>query len=190
MKRHVCTLLTCLLIVSKLRSSAQVKPCMALINTGKEVFKGVLYQVTPDSIGVKGDTSLVFFKPGEIKNIKIKEIKGFEYKKYLNYEPKSYDKFSTKMVPVRKWGEKDPTIEEELSGRIITSFYNTALNSLTSSWGFMNKSLANIKINYDERIYKEEFKDLTYRSLAYQLDPEHNASAPEELRAAISIKDN
>lgn len=190
MKRRVCTIITCLLIAGKLKGTAQVKPCVAVINTGKTVFKGVLYRVTPDSIGVKGDTALVFFKPAEIKNIKIKEIKGSEYKRYLNYEPRSYDKFSHKMVPVRKWGEKDPTIEEELSGRIITSFYNTALNSITSSWGFISGNLANIRVNYDERIYKDELKDLTSRSLSYQLDPGQNNAGSEELRAAVGTRDN
>jgi hypothetical protein len=153
-------------------ANAQVKPYIAVINTGNDVFKGVLYNVTPDSVGVKRDSEVVFFKASAIKSIKLKELKrGFRYKKYLSYDPyneKNYQKVSNKMVPVRKWGEKDPTIEEELSGRIITSFYNTAINGVFASIGLVNGCLSTIKVNYDANKYKENAKNLAYHSISYQ----------------------
>lgn len=158
-----------------MKANAQVKPYIAIINTGNKVFKGVLYNVTPDSIGVQKNDKVVFFKAANIKSIKIKVLKrGFRYKKYLSYDPyneKNYEKVSNKMVPVRKWGEKDPTIEEELSGRIITSFYNTAINGVFASIALINGSLGTIDVNYDVNKYKESVKSIKYHSIAYQKNP-------------------
>lgn len=192
MKLLLYILIAGALCLCQKRAIAQIKPCIAIINTGDEVFKGVLYNVTADSIGVKRDVNVVFFQAGEIKSIKIKELKrGFRYKKYLDYDPyneKNYEKVSNKMVPVRKWGEKDPTIEEELSGRIITSFYNTAINGVFASIGLMNGALNNIKVDYNPLKYKENLKALSYHSISYQLNPE--PAAVPEIKASLSYKGN
>lgn len=192
MKRFLCTMITCSLFAIK--GSAQVKPYMAVVNTGKQVFRGVLYQVTADSIGVKKEASIVFFKPCSIKNIKLREIKkGSKYMKYLTsdlYNERNYEKFTHKMVPVRKWGEKDPTIEEELSGRIISSFYSAAFNGLSASLGFMRGNLANIDVDYDAAKYKEEFKNLASRSILYQSILEGSSDAEDLKPQAFASKDN
>ena len=186
MTRPLCMLITCFIMAGTLKISAQVKPYIVIVHTDADVCKGILYQVTPDSIGVKKDESVVFFKADAIKQIKVKELKrGFRYKNYLSYDPyneKNYQKVAKKMVPVRKWGEKDPTMEEELSGRIITSFYNTAMNSVFASLGLMNGSLNTIKVNYDAIKYKENVKALTYHSIMYQQQP----NDPAELHASNS----
>jgi len=194
MKLLLFTLIAGCVCLCHKSADAQIKPCIAIINTGDEVFKGVLYNVTPDSIGVKRDANVVFFQADEIKSIKIKELKrGFRYKKYLNYDPyneKNYEKVSNKMVPVRKWGEKDPTIEEELSGRIITSFYNTAINGVFASIGLMNGPLNNIKVDYNPLKYKENLKALSYHSISYQLNPKPVHANVQELKASLSHKGN
>ncbi len=172
MKIRLFILITCFIGMGKIAAHAQVKPYIAIINTGSDVFKGILYHVTPDSIGIQKDKNILFFKAAAIKTIKVKELKrGFRYKKFLSYDPqneKNYQKVTHKMVPVRKWGEKDPTIEEELSGRIITSFYNTALNGVFASIGLVSGGLSTINVNYDCNIYKENAKKLFFHSLAYQ----------------------
>lgn len=194
MKRCFCTLITCLIMACILKATAQVKPYIAVINTGKEVFKGVLYAVTPDSIGVKKDAEVVFFKACDIKSIKLKEMKrGFRYKKYLSYDPyneKNYEKVTHKMVPVRKWGEKDPTIEEELSGRIITSFYNAAMNGVFASIGLVNGSLSSVNVNYDASIYKQQLKNLSYHSILYQKSASENNTKLQSLKVSLVSKGN
>jgi hypothetical protein len=193
MKILLFTLITGCLGLGKMSAVAQIKPCIAIINTGNDVFKGVLINVTPDSIGLKKNAEVVFFKADEIKTIKLKELKrGFRYKKYLSYDPyneKNYQKVSNKMVPVRKWGEKDPTIEEEISGRIITSFYNVAINGVFASIGLINGSLSNINVNYNPIKYKENAKALSYYSIAYQTNPQTSADR-QELKASLSSKGN
>lgn len=172
MTRRFYMLLTCLIMAGTCKSFAQVKPYMVVISTGDDVCKGILYKVTNDSIGVKMNESLVYFKPESIRLIKLKELKrGFRYKKYLSYDPyneKNYEKISNKMVPVRKWGEKDPTMEEELSGRIITSFYNNAINGVFASIGLMNGSLSTIKVNYDASRFKDSVQALSQHSIFFQ----------------------
>jgi hypothetical protein len=175
MSKHLFTFIVCFLIAGKMTASAQIKPYIATIHTGKDVFKGVLYEVTSDSIGLKKDAQVVYFAPAEIKTIKLREIKrGNRYKKYFNtdvYSEKSFQKVSRKMTPVRKWGEKGPTIEEELSGRIITSFYSTAINGVIASIGLMNGSSNTVNVNYDKNIYQEGAKSLAFHSVVYQLSP-------------------
>jgi hypothetical protein len=152
-----------------------------------------LYNVTSDSIGVKRDANVVFFHAADIKSIKLKEIKrGFRYKKYLSYDPyneKNYQKLSNKMVPVRKWGEQDKTIEEELSCRIITSFYNTAMNGVFASIGLVSGSISNVKVNYDVKKYQESVQSLAYRSIAYQTNANAVSSA-QALKAGLNNKGN
>jgi hypothetical protein len=186
MTKHIFTLVVCFFVVGKMNATAQIKPFIATIHTGKDVFKGVLYEVTNDSIGVKKDAQVVYFCPDEIKTIKLREIKrGIRYKKFLNsdsYSEKSFQKVSRKMVPVRKWGEKDPTIEEELSGRIITSFYSTAINGVIASIGLMNGSTNTINVNYNKENYQAGAKSLAFHSVLYQRSP----AAHAEVKAQIS----
>jgi len=76
------------------------------------------------------------------------------------------------MVPVRKWGEQDPTIEEELSGRIVTGFYNAALNGIASSLNLFGGSVSFMEINYNKENYYKELTNLNYHSIEHQLNPE------------------
>jgi hypothetical protein len=181
MKRRISVLVFCLLLAAKVSVFAQVKPYLAIVNTGKLVFKGILYQVTPDSVGVKGISSVVFFKSCNIKSIKLKALKkGSKYTKYVGYDSyneKNYVKVSKKMVPVRKWGENDPTIEEELSCRIITSFYNAAINGVASSMNFLHSSLKTVNVDYSDQSYKDHLTSLTYLSFLYQRSPEAESNA-------------
>jgi hypothetical protein len=193
MKIRLFILITCCLGMGKIAAHAQVKPYMAIIHTDGHVHKGILFDVTPDSIGVQKDKEVVFLQAANIKTIKVKEVKrGFRYKNFMNYDPqneKNYQKVTNKMVPVRKWGEKDPTIEEELSGRIITSFYNTALNSVFASIGLMNGSSNVINVNFDCNVYKENAKKLFYHSIAYQQNPGETA-AQQDLKVSLNQKGN
>jgi len=185
MSKCLFTLVVCFFVAGKMNACAQIKPYIATIHTGKDVFKGILYDVTTDSIGVKRDANVVYFSPDEIKTIKLREIKrGMRYKKYLNtdtYSEKSFQKVSKKMTPVRKWGEKAPTIEEELSGRIITCFYSTAINGVIASIGLMNRSSNTVNVNFDKNNYLKGAKSLAFHSVLYQRSPAANAEAKAQV---------
>ncbi len=74
------------------------------------------------------------------------------------------------MKPVRKWGEQTPTIEEELSGRIIAGFYNAALNGLASSVRIMNGSSKFIDVNFKRSIYNKALTSINNYSIVKQIN--------------------
>ncbi len=190
MKLLICVGIASVLICIKRNAFAQIKPYIAVVNTGNGVFRGVLYQVTSDSVGVKTDSRVIFFSACDIKSIKLKGIAGrTRYKKYLSYDPyfeKNYEKVSHKMVAVRKWGEKDPTIEEELSCRILTGFYNAAMNGLAAPINMMSGSLATYTINHDQSNYTKDMPSLACHSILYQRNPETQLASQQQLKVASS----
>lgn len=172
MRKRLYQISTAILCFVAINVSAQVKPYLAIVRTSGETIKGVLYQVSPDSICLKTDQSKVSFCPTMVKSIKIKEIsKNSKYLTYLgqdSYQAR-YLKVSKKMKPVRKWGEETPTIEEELSGRIITGVYNAALNGIASSFRLMNGNSKFLNVNYDKLSYNRELNNLSMYALEKQL---------------------
>jgi hypothetical protein len=172
MRKRLYQISTAILCFVATSVSAQVKPYLAVVRTSGETIKGILYQVSTDSIFIKTDNSKVSLCPTMVKTIKIKEItKSSKYQNYLGHDSYQarYLKVSKKMKPVRKWGEEDPTIEEELSGRIITGFYNAALNGIASSFRIMNGNSKYLNINYDKLSYNRELNSLSAYSIEKQL---------------------
>lgn len=172
MRKRLYQISTAILCSMALHVSAQVKPYLAVVRTSGETIKGILYQVSPDSICLKTDQSRISFCPTKVKTIKIKEIsKNSKYLTYLGQDAyhARYLKVSRKMKPVRKWGEETPTIEEELSGRIITGVYNAALNGLASSFRVMNGHSKFLNVNYDKDSYNRELDNLNVYALEKQL---------------------
>jgi hypothetical protein len=171
MKLVICIAIASILICIKKNALAQqAKPYIAVVNTGTESFKGVLYQVCKDSIGIKKEDGIFFFRGEDIKTITLKEIrKGSKFKSYLgynsNYNEKRYEKVSNKMVPVRKWGERNPTIEEELSGRILTGIYSSAINSIGN---LLSGNLNTIEVNYNKAVYAQEAMALVSHCISSQ----------------------
>ncbi len=155
-----------------MNASAQIKPYLAVVRTSTETVKGLLYEVSADSIYLKTDATEVSLCPTVVKSIKIKEINNnSKYQNYLGQDTYQarYLKVSRKMKPVRKWGEEAPTIEEELSGRIITGVYNAALNGIASSFRIMNGSSKSLNINYDKGSYKRELSALSAYTIRKQV---------------------
>ena len=177
MGKRVCTLLSALMCLTLSSVYAQVKPYLAIVKTDKGTFKGVLYEASTDSICLKTEKNTIYVASADVESINLKEIrKNSKYRKFLNYDPYNdrFVKVSNKMVPVRKWGEKDPTIEEELSGRIVTCVYNTALNSVTSTVSsIFNGSVRFIEIDHNTAKYKSELTALNIHALRYQAEPEN-----------------
>ena len=171
MKLLVCVVIASVLSCISKNAVSQIKPYIAVVNTGSETFRGVLYNVTANGIMVKRDTADVFFSACDIKSIKLKVITGrTKYKKYLNYDPyfeKNYRTVSNKMVAVRKWGEKGPTMEEELSCRILSGFLSAALSGLAAPINMMNGS-AVFNVNYDQTNYSKEMQTIASHSVMHQ----------------------
>jgi hypothetical protein len=73
------------------------------------------------------------------------------------------------MKPVRQWGEQGSTIEEELSCRIITGFYNAALNGIASSVKFIGGSSKFLDVHFNKLNYTKELNNLKTYSIVRQL---------------------
>ncbi|MDB5021361.1 MAG: hypothetical protein JWQ28_2488 [Pedobacter sp.] len=184
MKKLLIILLPIIVCFFNNTASAQVKPYLAVIHTNNETFKGLLYKASADSICIKDEQKTLFICAAEVKTIEIRSInKNSKYRRYSNYDPYNdrFVKVSKKMVPVRKWGEKDPTIEEELSGRIVTGFYNAALNGIASSLNLFGGSVSFMEINYNKENYYKQLANLNYHSIEHQLNPELNESTQQVL---------
>jgi hypothetical protein len=187
MKKLVIIILPLVFGFLKYDASAQVKPYLAIIHTNNETFKGLLYKASPDSICIKNELNTLFICASEVKTIEIRSInKNSKYRKYSNYDPYNdrFVKVSKKMVHVRKWGEQEPTIEEELSGRIVTGFYNAALNGLASSLNLLGGSVSFIEINYNKENYNKQLANLNYHSIEHQVKPELNQSMQQAVTIA------
>jgi hypothetical protein len=172
MKKRLYLFATTLCCIAAINVSAQVKPYLAIVCTSGETIKGVLYQVSADSICVKTERSTVSLCPTTIKTITIKEIsKNSKYRKYFSNDPYNDRllKVSRKMKPVRQWGEQGSTIEEELSCRIITGFYNAALNGIASSVKFIGGSSKYLDVHFNKLNYTKELNNLKTYSIVRQL---------------------
>jgi hypothetical protein len=177
-------ILPAVVLFLKYDACAQVKPYLAIVHTDQETFKGLLYKASADSICLKNEKSTLNICASSVKTIELRSVaKNSKYRKYSNYDPYNdrFVKVSRKMVPVRKWGEKDPTIEEELSGRIVTGLYNAALNGIASSLSLINGTVSFMNINYDKENYFKELTNLTYHSIQHQLNPEVSESTQQVL---------
>lgn len=184
MKRLLVTILPIILCFVQSSLKAQVTPYLAIVHTNTQTYKGLLYNCSSDSICLKDELSTLSIPASEVNTIELRSVnKNSKYRKYSNYDPYNdrFAKVSKKMVPVRKWGEKDPTIEEELSGRIVTGFYNSALNGIASSLNLLGGSVSFIKINYSKENYYKEFATLSYHSIQHQLDPESTEPITQEI---------
>ncbi len=184
MRKVLLLLLPAVFCFFKYDASAQVTPYLAIVHTDKDTFKGLLYKASADSICLKNEKSTVNICASSVKTIELRSVaKNSKYRRYSNYDPYNdrFVKVSRKMVPVRKWGEKDPTIEEELSGRILTGFYNAALNGIASSLNLISGTVSFMNINYDKENYYKELTNLNYHSIQHQLDPEFTESTQQVL---------
>ena len=149
----------------------QITPYIAIVKTNAEVRKGLLYKV--DSLGVVMiiDGGLVTVSTDRIKTIKIrspkKQASVIQFLKYDPWNKNNYEKRADGAI-VRKWGEKDPTLGEEIGGNVATALINVTGNILAAPIQAINPSIANFKINGDAVKYAQQKTDLNYFSVYYQ----------------------
>lgn len=172
MKTINLTLICCIAII--FANAQQVKPYLTTVKTKTSTVKGILYKV--DSTGLLVATSDSLFKiPAEdVKSIKIRTPKKkAEVIRFLTYDPWSENNFEKRPdgLTVRKWGEKDPTLGEEISGHVATTLINVAGNVIAAPIQAINPSIANFKIKGDLNVFSRYQNDLKFFSVYYQSDP-------------------
>lgn len=172
MKTVYLTLICCIAIL--FANAQQVKPYLTTVKTKSNIVKGILYKV--DTSGLLVATSDSLFKiPGEcVTSIKIRTPKKkAEVIRFLTYDPWNESNFEkrTDGLKVRKWGEKDPTLGEEISGHVATTLINIAGNVIAAPIQAINPSIANFKIKSDLKAFRRFQNDLNFFSVYYQSDP-------------------
>ncbi|SDG59607.1 hypothetical protein SAMN05421827_108107 [Pedobacter terrae] len=170
--RIVATLvmLAACLFVSESRSQG-IKPYIAIVKTKADVIKGLLYKVDSASVVMIVEGSPVTLRVDEIKTIKIRTPKKeASIIKFLKYDPWNENNFEKRAdgAIVRKWGEKDPTLGEEVGGHVVTTVVNVTGNIVAAPIQAINPSIANYKINGNAAKYAQHKTDLDYFSVYYQ----------------------
>lgn len=164
-----------------LTASAQrtVKPYFATIKTLSGTQKGILYQVDSANVIINRDNKLELISFSTIKWIKLKVLKSGdkEFIKFITYDPWSKNNFEKNQngALVRKWGEKDPTMGEEIRGHIASAAINITGNLLAAPIQSINPSVANYKIKCDQQQYLSVLNELSYYTVNYQLNPDTKA---------------
>lgn len=149
----------------------QITPYIAIVKTNAEVRKGLLYKVDSSGVVMITDGDLVTISTDQIKTIKIrspkKQASVIQFLKYDPWNKNNYEKRVDGAI-VRKWGEKDPTLGEEIGGHVATALINVTGNILAAPIQAINPSIANFKINGDAVKYAQQKTDLNYFSVYYQ----------------------
>ena len=163
-----------------------VKPYIAIVKTKADVIRGVLYKVDSASVVMIVEGSPVTLPVDQIKTIKIRTPKKeASIIQFLKYDPWNADNFEKRAdgAIVRKWGEKDPTLGEEVGGHVVTTMVNITGNIIAAPIQAINPSIANFKINGDAAKYSQHQTDLDYFSVYYQ----QNTNLTTELQKIKAI---
>lgn len=155
-----------------------VKPYFATIKTLNGTQKGILYKVDSARVIINSDSKFEQISISNIRWIKLKVLKSKdkEFIKFATYDPWNKNNFELKNgVQVRKWGEKDPTLGEEIGGHVATTVINVAGNILAAPIQSINPSVASYKIKYDKQLYLSVLSELSYYTVNYQVNPDIRA---------------
>jgi len=165
-------------------SAQQIQSYDAFIQTKSSgIVKGILYHVTDAGLILQQPDSVVAIDAADIKMIKIyASTTPYKYKKIFTYDPWSDDNYETKpnqIVRTRKWNEKDPTFQEEVTGHIATAAINVTANLIALPFSAIRGNIFKAKINHKTDRFKKIKNELYYYSIDYQV---HDSGA--ELKKA------
>ncbi|MFD2288569.1 hypothetical protein GJU39_22790 [Pedobacter petrophilus] len=161
----------------------QVKPYISIVKTETGVKKGLLYKVDSAALIMIIDGNFLTIHSDQIQSVKIRTPKKpAGIIQFLKYDPWSKDNYEKQPngAVVRKWGEKDPTLEEEIAGHVAATILNVTGNILATPIQSINPSIASYKIKGDAARYAAYQTELSYFSIDYQKNP--------ELAAALLLK--
>lgn len=160
-----------------------VKPYISIVKTKAGVQKGLLYKVDSAALIMIVDGNFLTINTDQIQSVKIKTPKKpagvIQFLKYDPWSEDNYEKLPNGAV-VRKWGEKDPTLKEEITGHVAATLLNVTGNILAAPIQSINPSIANYKIKGDAARYATYQTQLSYFSIDYQKNP--------DLAAALLLK--
>ena len=164
-------ILACFVLIC---SAQQIKPYLVVVKTPTGKQKGILYK--SDSVGlvIDGKGGFTRIDAKEIRSIKVRAVKkNYKLKKFVKYDAwnESHFERNPNGVPVRKWGEKDPTVKEELNDRISTSLINVIGNIVTAPIHAINPSIARMKFHKNDE-FAGQVPTIRYYSIQYQTNPD------------------
>jgi len=172
-----------LLILITNAQAQQVKPYISIVKTKAGVQKGLLYKVDSAALIIIVDGQFQTINTDQLQLVKIRTPKKpagiIQFLKYDPWNKDNYEKQPNGAV-VRKWGEKDPTLEEEIAGHVAATLLNVTGNILAAPIQSINPSIANYKIKGDAARYATYQTELSYFSIDYQKNP--------DLAAALLLK--
>jgi hypothetical protein len=170
-----------LLLASSAVKSQNRRFYFAKITTENKKEIGLLYRVTKDSLVIQNENSqLISFKPQDIKVIALKIFKKRELRNFfkdVKYDDSRYEKIPNSEVKVLKQGETEPTLTEEISGRVMAGIFSFAGNAIINSVALTvyDDKIAKFKLNYSKSEYEKQLEELKYHSYSYIIKPDTKA---------------
>lgn len=166
-----------------------VKPYIAIVKTQHGRETGILRQVTSDALILERGDSLAVIKAVDIHKITIKASKKpYQYNSFFSYKPWDESNFETPQngqARIRKYGEKDPTYEEEVKNHMNTAVMNGAINLVAAPFSSINGSIDKMTVNYKLETFITHKDNLVSYSVYYQKNPDYNA----ELKKIKAVND-
>ncbi len=174
MKSFVIALFAFCCIATKL--NAQVKPYLAVVKTNAGSVKGVFYKIDSSQILIDTKQGFTAVQIQEIKKIEIRKAKkNYRLKKVFKYKP--YDDSNYELDingnRVRKWGEEDPTLKEQIAAHVGTGMLNLATNIILFPLHSINPNVQKVCIKNPLNPY-QELEPLASYSIYYQENPNTN----------------
>lgn len=169
-------------LVSK---AQQVKPYKAILitNTGKQ--KGILHKIDSTKVVLYKDGVFEVTPITEIQSIQIRRIKKrFKTKDYIGKMPQGTYTVDRNGQLVDQWGNKAPTLEDEVGRSVFAVFLNGFINVLALPIHALNPNLAKFKFSAQKD--QAQLNELSYYSIDYQMQP--NALAELKKIKAISAE--
>lgn len=150
---------------------------LAVVKTETGKVSGLLHKSTADYIVINGKDGLMKIDIQQISLIKIKVMKkGYKPERFVTYDPMDEANFEQRRdgSRVRKNGEKDPSLEEQVALHLYSEVINVFANLVLAPIHAINPSLAKYKVR-NKKMDEQSARELSYYSTIYQLKPDLNA---------------
>jgi len=175
MKRML--LLLVLLFTVAVSYAQSITYYQAVVKKKNGKVSGLLHKSTADFLVINSKDGLMKIDMDQITSIKIKVMKkGYKPERFIIYDPMDESNFEQVKngPPVRKNGEKDPSLEEQAAIHVFSSVFNVLANLVLAPIHAINPSLAKYNVMY-KKMDEQTARELSYYSTIYQLKPDLNA---------------
>ena len=165
---------TAVLILSTCFIRAQpLKPYLAIVETSGGKIKGILCNADGKGLLLDQRESLIKISADEIRSVKIRKIKNrYRAKHFMSYS--SLDESNSEKnvfgERVRKANEKEPTLKEEVNGRVGVLIVNGLVNILVMPFHLINPSVYNAEYKEKGKFSRDVIHVAAY-SIFYQVHP-------------------